>query len=174
MTTLGSRFRQVGLHRRRLLAAAVAATAAFFFLPEGWTFTARVLVAWNLSVWPYLAALVWLILRSTSDGVRGIATQEDASSAGLMLLMCTAAILSLVAIMVELAHGRDGGESPIFVYGVTLLTVADLHCRADLRCRGADHRDAGDGAWAIGAVLFLQPGHPGTVDQHRGQSGRGT
>jgi uncharacterized membrane protein len=102
----------------------MAAAAAFFLLPHGWTFAARVLVAWNLGVWPYLAALVWLMLRTSSEGVRGIARQEDASSAGLMVVMCTAAVLSLVAIMVELAHGREGGETGVFVYGITLLTVA--------------------------------------------------
>ncbi|MEO7391860.1 MAG: DUF1345 domain-containing protein [Ramlibacter sp.] len=123
MSNFISRFRQAGLHRPRLLAAGVVATVAFFLLPETWTFTARVLVAWNLGVWPYLAALVWLMLRTTSEGVRGIAGQEDASSAGLLLLMCAAAVLSLVAIMVELAHGRDSGQTPIFVYGITLLTV---------------------------------------------------
>jgi uncharacterized membrane protein len=124
VSSFASRFRQAGLHRPRLLAAALFATAAFFFLPQAWTFTARVLVAWNLGVWPYLAALVWLMVRTTSEGVRGIARQEDASSAGLMVLMCTAAVVSLAAIMVELAHGGDGGERPAFVYGITLLTVA--------------------------------------------------
>jgi len=124
VSSFASRFRQAGLHRPRLLAAAIAAAVAFFLLPEGWTFTARVLVAWNLGVWPYLGALVWLMLRTTAQGVRGIASQEDASSVGLMVLMCTAAILSLVAIMAELAHGRDSGETSIFVYGITLLTVA--------------------------------------------------
>lgn len=123
MSSLVSRFRHVGLHRPRLLAAAAAGTAAFFFLPDAWTFTARVLVAWNLGVWPYLAALVWLMLRTTTEGVRGIASQEDASSAGLMLIMSGAAVLSLAAIMVELAHGRDGGEGSMFVYGITVLTV---------------------------------------------------
>lgn len=123
MSTFASRFRQVGLHRPRLLAAAIAAIAAFFFLPEQWTLTARVLVAWNLGVWPYLAALVWLMLGTSAQGVRGIASQEDASSAGLMVLMCGAAVLSLVAIMMELAHGRDGREQPLFVYGITGLTV---------------------------------------------------
>jgi len=124
VSSFASRFRHAGLHRPRLFAAGIAATAAFFFLPEGWTFAARVLVAWNIGVWPYLAALVWLMLRTSSEGVRGIASQEDASSAGLLVVMCTAAILSLVAIMVELAHGRDGGETSTFVYGITLLTVA--------------------------------------------------
>jgi uncharacterized membrane protein len=124
MSTFAGRFRQVGLHRPRLLVAAIVGTAAFFFLPQAWTFTARVLVAWNLGVWPYLAALVWLMLRTRSEGVRGIARQEHASSVALMALMCTAAVLSLVAIMVELAHGTDGGERSIFVYAITLLTVA--------------------------------------------------
>ena len=123
MSTFASRFRQVGLHRPRLLAAAAFGVAAFFLLPQDWTFTARVLVAWNLGVWPYLVALGWLMIRSSAEGVRGIARQEDASSAGLMLLMCSAAVLSLAAIMVELAHGRDGGETPLFVYGITISTV---------------------------------------------------
>ena len=112
------------MHRPRLVAAGVVGTVAFFLLPQDWTFVARLLVAWNLSVWPYLGALVWLMFRTSSEGVRGIAKQEDASSAGLLLLMCAAAVLSLVAIMVELAHGRDSGQKPLFVYGITLLTVA--------------------------------------------------
>jgi uncharacterized membrane protein len=124
VSTFASRFRQAGLHRPRLLAAALWGTAAFFFLPDAWTFTARVLVAWNLGVWPYLAALVWLMFRTTSEGVRGIASQEDASSVGLLVLMCTAAVFSLAAIVVELAHGHDANETSIFVYSVTLLTVA--------------------------------------------------
>ncbi|MDB5882659.1 MAG: hypothetical protein JWP43_2537 [Ramlibacter sp.] len=123
MSSFASRFRQAGLHRPRLLAAAVFAAAAFFFLPQAWTFTARVLVAWNLGVWPYLAALVWLMVRTTSEGVRGISKQEDASSVGLLVLMCTAAVVSLAAIVVELAHGGESGERPIFVYGITVLTV---------------------------------------------------
>lgn len=123
MSSFASRFSQVGLHRPRLVAAAALGIAAFFLLPKDWTLTARVLVSWNLGVWPYLVALVWLMVRSSAEGVRGIAKQEDASSAGLMVLMCSAAILSLAAIMVELARGRDSGETPIFVYGVTVSTV---------------------------------------------------
>jgi uncharacterized membrane protein len=123
MSSLFTRLRHKGLHRPRLLVAAAAGIVAFFLLPDAWTFTARVLVAWNVGVWPYLAALVWLMLRSSAEGVRGIARQEDASSAGLMVLMCTAAVLSLAAIMVELAHGRDNGETPLFVYAITVLTV---------------------------------------------------
>jgi uncharacterized membrane protein len=123
MSSFASRFRHVGMHRPRLVAAAAIGIIAYFLLPQAWTFTARVLVAWNLGVWPYLAALAWLMLRSTVEGVRGIAKQEDASSVGLMVLMCGAAVLSLAAIVVELAHGRAAGETSLFVIGVTVLTV---------------------------------------------------
>jgi uncharacterized membrane protein len=123
VTTLVNRFRQAGLHRPRLLAAAAAGTIAFFLLPHDWTFTARVLVAWNLGVWPYLVTFAWLTLRTRAEGVRGIAKQEDASSAGLMVIMCGAAVLSLAAIVVELGHGDRAGTSALFVYGVTVLTV---------------------------------------------------
>jgi len=123
MSSFVSRLRHVGLHRPRLLAAAAVGVVAFFLLPAAWTFTARVLVAYNLGVWPYLASLVWLMLRSSGEGVRGIASQEDASSAGLMVLMCTTVVLSLAAIVVELAHGREAGESPLFVYAITGFTV---------------------------------------------------
>jgi uncharacterized membrane protein len=123
MSSFASRFSQAGLHRPRLVAAGALGITAFFLLPQAWTFTARVLVAWNIAVWPYLVALAWLMVRSSIEGVRGIAKQEDASSAGLMVLMCSAAVLSLVAIMVELAHGPGSGQSSLFVYGVTLLTV---------------------------------------------------
>ena len=123
MSSLVARFRHAGRHRPRLLAAAAAGTVAFFLLPAEWTFTARLLVAWNLGVWPYLAALGWLMARTGGEGVRGIAKQEDASSAGLLVVMCGAAVLSLTAIMVELAHGLDGGEGLLFVYGITVMTV---------------------------------------------------
>ena len=117
------RFRQAGLHRPRLLAAACVGAVSFFLLPQAWTFTARALVAWNIGVWPYLATLVWLMFRTSAEGVRGIARQEDASSAGLLVVMCGAAVLSLAAIVVELAHGRDSGEKSLFIYTVTVLTV---------------------------------------------------
>lgn len=111
------------MHRPRLLAAGVGGVAAFWLLPSDWTLTARVLVAWNLAVWPYLGSLAWLMLPSNSARVREIARQEDASSAGLMVLLSGAVVLSLVAIVVELAHGRKAGEAQFFVYGIPLLTV---------------------------------------------------
>lgn len=123
MTSLVKRFRQVGLHRPRLLAAAAAGAVAFFLLPQDWTFTARALIAWNIGVWPYLAAMGWLMMRTSAEGVRNIAKQEDASSVGLLVVMCGCAALSLAAIVIELGRGDGSGESRAFVYIVTVLTL---------------------------------------------------
>ena len=123
MTSTVKRLRQVGLHRPRLIAAACAAVVAFFLLPGDWTFTARLLVAWNLGVWPYLGALLWLMMRTSAEGVRKIASQEDASSVGLLAIACGAAALSLAAVVVELAHGGRSGERAPFTYAITVLTL---------------------------------------------------
>ena len=123
MTSLVRRFRQAGHHRPRLVAAALAGVISYFLLPPDWTFTARVLVAWNLGVWPYLAAFGWLTMRTSAEGVRGVARQEDASSVGLMVVMCGAAILSLAAIVAELGRANDSPDSAPFIYAITALTV---------------------------------------------------
>jgi uncharacterized membrane protein len=123
MTTLLKRFRHVGRHRPRLVAAAVVGAIAFYLLPEAWTITSRILVAWNIGVWPYLAAIGWLMFRTSAEGVRGIAKQEDASSVGLLVVMCGAAVLSIAAIVIELARGAQSGERAVFVTGITVLTI---------------------------------------------------
>jgi uncharacterized membrane protein len=123
MSSFFRRLQHVGMHRPRLLVAGVWGIVVFWRLPPDWTLAASVLVAWNAAVWPYLASLVWLMLPSSPARVREIAGQEDASSAGLMVLMSGAAVLSLVAIVAELAHGRAAGEKPLFLYGITLVTV---------------------------------------------------
>lgn len=123
MSSFFTSLRHLGKHRPRLLAAGVLGVAAYWLLPSDWTLISRVLVAWNLAVWPYLASLAWLMLPSSASRVRDIAQQEDASSVGLMVVMSFAAVLSLVAIVAELAHGLKAGESPLFVYGITALTV---------------------------------------------------
>lgn len=123
MSSFIRRLGHVGLHRPRLLIACAWGALAWWFLPSEWTVSLRALVAWNLAVWPYLVALAWLMLPSAAGRVREIAAQEDASSAGLLVLMSGAAVLSLVAIVAELARSRDAGNGPFFAYGLPLMTV---------------------------------------------------
>lgn len=92
-------------------------------LPDAWTAATRVLVAWNAAVWPYLASMAWLMLRSPAQRVRAIAEQENASSVAVLVTMSSAAILSLVAIVAELAIAKAGGRGVIFGFGLPLITV---------------------------------------------------
>lgn len=112
--------RHAGLHRPRLIAATVAGLVVWLALPEHWSGMTRVLVAWNAGVWPYLVSMAWLMFRSAPERVRAIAGQEDASSGALLTVMSGAAVLSVAAIVAELA--QVPGTSGRFV-GVVLPLV---------------------------------------------------
>ena len=108
MSSFFRRLRHIGLHRPRLIAALAAGVAVWLALPGHWTDITRVLLAWNAGVWPYLVSMAWLMLRAAPQRVRAIAGQEDASSGALLALMSGAAVLSVAAIVVELAQTTGG------------------------------------------------------------------
>ena len=112
----------IGLHRPRLLAAMAVGAAVFAALPAYWTLTSRGLVAWNMALWPYLASMAWLMLRSSPEKVRAIAEQEDASSGAVVAVVSGAAVLSLVAIVAQLAHAQTAGPAAL-AYGLPAVTV---------------------------------------------------
>ncbi len=111
------------MHRPRLLGACVWGLVVWLLLPDSWTAATRLLVAWNAAVWPYLASMAWLMLRCAPEKVRKIAEQENASSAALVAIMSTAAVLSVVAIVAELAVSRGGGHGLIFAFAFPVVTV---------------------------------------------------
>jgi len=123
MTRLAT-LKHAGLHRPRLLAAACAGMVVWLLLPQSWNVVTRALVAWNVAVWPYVASMGWLMLRAAPARVRAIAEQENASSAALVGVMCTAAVLSIVAIVAELALAGAGGHSLLFGFALPILTVS--------------------------------------------------
>lgn len=108
MSSFFRRLRHIGLHRPRLLAALAAGLAVWLALPGHWSGISRVLVAWNAAVWPYLVSMAWLMLRAPPERVRAIAGQEDASSGTLLAMMSAAAVLSVAAIVAELAQTTGG------------------------------------------------------------------
>ena len=123
MNTIAQRLRHTGLHRPRLLAAACVGGIVYAALPSQWTMVSRALVAWNVALWPYLASMLWLMLRSSPQKVRQIAEQEDASSAAVLAVVCSAAMLSLVAIVMQLARARSGTHGASLGYLLPALTV---------------------------------------------------
>lgn len=123
MSDFLERLKHEGHHRPRLMAAAAGGLLVWLALPAHWSGVTRALVAWNIAVWPYVASIAWLMLRAQPERVRVIAEQENASSATVLAVMSTAAVLSLVAIVAELARAAGSGRSLFFSVALPLLTV---------------------------------------------------
>jgi uncharacterized membrane protein len=75
-------------------------------LPPQWEALTRAMVAWNVTVWLYLVLVSWLMLRANHERVRRIAEQEDRGAVVILVIMSVAALVSLAAIVLELADAR--------------------------------------------------------------------
>lgn len=89
--------------RPRLVIAVVAGIAAGLLLPPDWNVVTRVLAAWNIVAWSYLCMMAWLMTRAAHSTVRQIAEREDETAAAVVTIISTAALLSVAAIVLELA-----------------------------------------------------------------------
>jgi len=84
----------------------------------------RALIGWNAAVWVYLLTMGWMMMRASPPKVRRIASREDESAGLVLATMVVGAVLSLSAIIVELAQvAHLSGEQRILHYGFTILTV---------------------------------------------------
>ena len=102
-----------------LVAGCIA--AALLPFPDRLT---RLLAAWNVGVWAYLFSLGWLMFRATSQEVKAIAEREDRSAPVVLVIMVLAAVLSVVAIALELAGTEQ--LSPLDRVAHYLLTLVTL------------------------------------------------
>lgn len=123
MNPFFQRLTHTGMHRPRLIAASVGGLLVWLVLPEHWVGMTRVLVAWNAGVWPYLLSMAWLMLSCAPARVRAIAEQENASSGALLTVMSGAAVLSVVAIVAELAQVPGASARPFLGVVLPLVTV---------------------------------------------------
>ena len=111
-----------GLFRRypRLVLAVVLGSGVGIFLPEHGKLVTHLLAGWNTTVWLYLVLMAQLIKQTTPAQVKSIAEQEDGNGAVFTTVLTVAAVLSLVAIIFELAAAKDlTGESKYFHYAFT-------------------------------------------------------
>jgi uncharacterized membrane protein len=117
-------FQQILRTRPRLLVAIAIGIACGLLLPEHWSAVSRALIGWNTTVWFYLVLVAWLMMRSTHVQVRRIAEQEDRSASVILVIMTIAAIVSLAAIVLELATVKDLSLAHRLAhYGFTAATV---------------------------------------------------
>ncbi|MGI4938456.1 MAG: DUF1345 domain-containing protein, partial [Janthinobacterium lividum] len=75
--------------------------------PGDWNNVTRTLLAWNGMVWIYLCLMGWLMTHATHITIRKIAEQENRNAGTVLVIMSTAAIASLVAIVVELSSVKS-------------------------------------------------------------------
>lgn len=94
-------------HHPRLAVTICLGVFVGLLLPDHWSPIKRLLTAWNVGVWTYLCSVGWLIAHVNATRVRAMAEREDNSPVAVLAILVTAAILSLAAIVLELAaaHG---------------------------------------------------------------------
>ncbi|HUV99856.1 MAG TPA: DUF1345 domain-containing protein [Gallionella sp.] len=98
-------------------------------IPPHWNPVTRVLIGWNTTVWSYLCLMGYLMIRASHDKVRLIAVQEDKGAIAILAIMSTAAIVSLVAVVLELSSVKELAFSGRMVhYAYTGLTVFGSWC----------------------------------------------
>lgn len=72
--------------------------------------TARMLIAWNVGVWIYVALVAVMVARSSSEKMRQRAKVEDEGQLVILGLVIAGAVASLAAIVAELAQVNDLGH----------------------------------------------------------------
>lgn len=92
--------------RARLIAGAAAMAVAYFAIPGELRTPTRALIAWNVGAWLFLA-LIALMTRGPSGGVRAHAAEEDENQGALLLIAVVGAAAALAAIVWELGPVKD-------------------------------------------------------------------
>ncbi len=84
----------------------------------------RVLIGWNAAVWAYLLTMGVMMMRADHAKVKAVAAKQDESAALVLATLSVAAVLSLTAIISELA-GTDAlaPDQRLLHYGFTGLTL---------------------------------------------------
>lgn len=93
-------------------------------LPGSHSWLQRALVGWNSGVWAYLLVMMWIMMRADHSQVRAIAEQQDESGGAVLASVVVGAILSVTAIVTELANMKQAsGHLAALHYGFTALTI---------------------------------------------------
>src|SRR5262249_10171906 len=108
----------------RLIAAFVAGTLFLLTLPGAWPAVTRVLIGWNVSCALYLIQGFVVISQFDLERVRRRACHEDEGGLAVLVLTVSAAIASLIAIVVELGPLQNrSGETHLFSFGLAAATI---------------------------------------------------
>jgi uncharacterized membrane protein len=114
------------LRRPRLWLGVVAGVACFLFAPVGWSALARVLTGWNAGILLFLALIFPWMMRQDSHQIEKRYADEDPSAAVILVLVTSAALLSLIAIVVLLSTIKQAGTAArTLSLSLSALTIID-------------------------------------------------
>jgi uncharacterized membrane protein len=95
--------------RPRLLAAAIAGVVAACAATGIASPLTRALLGWNVSAWLFLGLMALMERRSDHERVRRLAIAQAESAATVLAIVILAAVMSVAAIVVELAAAKQPG-----------------------------------------------------------------
>ena len=100
-------FRRLVFHTHpRLMIALIIGFAVWAVQPTSSHLT-RLLIGWNAGVWSYLATLWWMMVRANAEQVKRRAAVEDENDTTILVIICVAAVSSIGAVVLGLAHTQD-------------------------------------------------------------------
>ena len=110
--------------RPHLLAAALLGVIVGLLAHGSFSWVQRALIGWNASAWSYVITMMWTMMRADHRKVHEIAQKQDESAGAVLVAVIIGAILSVYAIVTELANMKDAsGHDAALRYAFTALTV---------------------------------------------------
>ncbi len=110
--------------RPRALIATVVGVAVALLVPGVEHPTTRALIGWNAGVWLFLVMIGWMMLQADHERLRRRAIAQAEGAAIVLALVIVAAIVSIVAIVVELSAAKQGAHHAVPHILFALATVA--------------------------------------------------
>jgi uncharacterized membrane protein len=115
---------QVLRNRPRMVIGLIVGVLGALLIPMTMRPTVRVLVAWDLAVWTYLALIWFHMAVSDHSSVRDHAAREDENAGVVLIVICVATIASIAAIVLELATVKSvKGSLGVLHYLLTGMTL---------------------------------------------------
>ena len=113
------------IHSRPHLSLAIALGAVVGpLLPQAMPLVTRLLTAWNIGVWSYLAMMGWMMLRADHHDIKRAACRQDEKGPVILATLSVAIMTSLAAIISQLSTLKDLAPADMaYHYGFVVLTL---------------------------------------------------
>jgi uncharacterized membrane protein len=108
----------------RLTLALLSGLIVAVAIPHEASGITRALIGWNFSAWSYLLLMTRLVIKADMNRLHRLARQEDSNSILVLVVMSLGAVLSLVAVVAELASAKNVPDNLRLVHYI--LTVSTI------------------------------------------------